>query len=235
MTHVLLIEDDSAIRLPLLRALRERDFEVSEASCGLKGLQLLVDNPPDVVVLDLGLPDIGGQELLRMLRSVSNVPVIVATARDDELDVVRVLNAGADDYVVKPFSAAQIEARCRAVLRRGNDVRRTAESDEREALRIGDLVLDPAARHATLAGEVLSLSRKEFDVLQFLAERPGVVVTKQELLAVVWKQPVLGSEKTVDTHLSWLRAKLGETATAPRFLHTVRGVGVKLTDPDEAG
>jgi DNA-binding response OmpR family regulator len=154
------------------------------------------------------------------------VALIIGTARDDEQEVVRLLDAGADDYIVKPFSAEQVDARIRAVLRRSS-------GDAPKRLEIGDLVIDAGARVATLGGEPLSLSRKEFDVLFYLAARCGSVVTKQELLAEVWDQPYGGVEKTVDTHLSWLRAKLGESASAPRFLHTVRGVGIKLVAPDD--
>jgi DNA-binding response OmpR family regulator len=197
---------------------------VLEAARGLPALQAVVDDAPEVVLLDLGLPDIDGGDLLKMLRAVSNVPLIVGTARDDEREVVRLLDAGADDYIVKPFSAEQVDARVRALLRR-------AGADVPTRVEVADLVIDEAARTAALGGEPLELSRKEFDLLLYLAQRCGRVVTKQELLAEVWSQPFGGVEKTVDTHLSWLRAKLGESASAPRFLVTVRGVGVKLVDP----
>jgi two-component system, OmpR family, KDP operon response regulator KdpE len=184
-----------------------------------------METKPDVVVLDLGLPDIDGADVLAMIRSVSAVPVIIATARDDEREVVRLLHAGADDYVVKPFGAAQIDARIRAVLRRG------ASSPADSAIRVGGLVVDPTSRQASLDGTVLDLSRKEFDLLLVLAGRAGQVVTKRELLAEVWQQAWGGADRTVDVHLSWLRRKLGETAAAPRYLHSVRGVGVRLTPP----
>jgi two-component system KDP operon response regulator KdpE len=224
MTKVLIVEDDERVRRPLAHSLTARGHRVAEASLGLPALQSVVDEPPDVVLLDLGLPDIDGGDLLKMLRAVSDVPVIVGTARDDERQIVRLLDAGADEYIVKPFSAEQVDARIRALLRRVAD--RTPR-----ILHIGELVIDAGARTATLAGEPLELSRKEFDLLYHLASHCGTVVTKQELLAEVWDQPYGGTEKTVDTHLSWLRAKLGESANAPRYLHTVRGVGVKLLDP----
>jgi DNA-binding response OmpR family regulator len=178
-----------------------------------------------VVVLDLGLPDVDGVRVLGMIREVSAVPVIVATARDDEAEMVRVLDRGADDYVVKPFSAEQLDARVRAVLRR-------SQRDEDEpALLVGELTVDRAARAATMAGQPLDLTRMEFDLLAYLAGRAGRVVTKRQLMAEVWQQPYGGADKTVDVHLSWLRRKLGETAAEPRYLQTVRGVGVKLVDP----
>jgi two-component system KDP operon response regulator KdpE len=186
----------------------------------------IVDQRPDVVVLDLGLPDIDGLELLRMLRAVSAVPVIVATARDDEREIIRTLDAGADDYVVKPYSADQLDARIRAVLRRVKG----AEADA--PIHIGGLALDTRSRVATIDGQPMDLSRKEFDLLSHLASRQGEVVSKRELLAAVWRQPYGGAEKTIDVHLSWLRSKLGESARSPRYLRSVRGVGVMLVDPD---
>jgi two-component system, OmpR family, KDP operon response regulator KdpE len=226
MAKVLIVEDDDRVRVPLVRSLTTRGHLVTEASRGLPALQSVVDSPPDVVVLDLGLPDIDGGDLLKMLRAVSGVPLIVGTARDDEQEIVRLLDAGADDYIVKPFSAEQVDARIRALLRRG-------ASAEPKRVEVGDLIVDAAARTASLKGVPLELSRKEFDLLLYLARRCGSVVTKRELLAEVWDQPYGGVEKTVDTHLSWLRAKLGESASAPRFLHTVRGVGIKLLAPPD--
>ncbi|WP_305786364.1 response regulator transcription factor [Symbioplanes lichenis] len=226
MAHLLLIEDDSAIRTNLLRALRERGHAVAASHNAMDGLQTALAERPDLVVLDLGLPDLDGREMLRMLRAVSAVPVIVATARDDEGEIVRVLDAGADDYLVKPFTAAQLEARIRAVLRRGG-----AAGGEPVALTVGGLRIDPGARTATLDGAGLDLTPREFDLLHHLAAKAGQVVTKRELLSEVWQVPYGGADKTVDVHLSWLRRKLGETAQQPRYLHTVRGVGVRLSEP----
>ncbi len=226
MAHVLLIEDDAAIRSLLSRALGERGFAVASAASGMSGLSLAVESRPDLVVLDLGLPDIDGTEVLKMLRAVSQVPVIVATARDDDPSVVAALGRGADDYMVKPFSADALEARIRAVLRRAGSA-----DTPRPVIKVAGLELDLRAREVVLGGAVLELTPKEFDLLAYLADRVGQVVTKKELLAEVWQQPYGGSDKTVDVHLSWLRRKLGETAQQPRFLHTVRGVGVKLVAP----
>jgi two-component system KDP operon response regulator KdpE len=225
VAHLLLIEDDSAIRTMLLRSLRERGHAVAASHTAMDGLQTALAERPDLVVLDLGLPDLDGKELLRMLRAVSKVPVIVATARDDEAEIVRVLDAGADDYVVKPFTAAQLDARVRAVLRRGLDKSVPA------FLEIGGLRIDPGARTVTLDGAALDLTPREFDLLHHLAGRAGQVVTKRELLSEVWQVPYGGADKTVDVHLSWLRRKLGETAQEPRYLHTVRGVGIRLSEP----
>ncbi|GGQ51700.1 response regulator transcription factor [Couchioplanes azureus] len=226
MAHLLLIEDDSAIRTTLLRALRERGHAVAASHTAMDGLRTALDERPELVVLDLGLPDLDGRELLRMLRAVSRVPVIVATARDDETEIVQVLDAGADDYIVKPFTAAQLDARVRAVLRRG-----AGPEAASAALTVGGLRIDAGARTATLDGASLDLTPREFDLLHHLAARAGQVVTKRELLSEVWQVPYGGADKTVDVHLSWLRRKLGETAQEPRYLHTVRGVGVRLSEP----
>lgn len=224
MPHILVVEDDPQVRSALLRALTERDYATSSAGTGMAGLEAAVQGRPDLVVLDLGLPDVDGHEVLRMLRAVRPVPVIVATAREDEDEIVRALNAGADDYLVKPFGAAQLDARIRAVLRR-------SENRRSGPITVGELVVDPQARTATLHGSALDLTPREFDLLCYLAERAGTVVTKRELLTEVWQLPYGGADKTVDVHLSWLRRKLGETAQEPRYLHTVRSVGVRLDAP----
>lgn len=225
MTSVLLIEDDSRIRKLAADALAAQGHDVETAAAALEGLRLAVANKPDLVILDLGLPDLDGTELLRMLRAVSQVPVIVATAREGDEHVVAALDAGADDYLIKPFSVAELEARVRAVLRRKQSA---VEAPE---VVVGELHLDRGSREATLSGGSLSLSPKEFDLLLLLAERKGDVVTKREMLAQVWRQPYGGSERTVDVHLSSLRSKLGETSKRPRYLVTVHGVGVKLVAP----
>jgi two-component system KDP operon response regulator KdpE len=162
-----------------------------------------------------------------MIRAISKVAVVVATARDDEQDIVKVLDAGADDYLVKPFGVGQIEARVRAVLRRA------VAMDERrmDPIVVGELRLDEDAHEATLDNQPLDLSRREFELLYYLAARAGQVVTKRELLTHVWRMPYGGADKTVDVHVSWLRRKLGENAQHPKYLQTIRGVGVKLAAP----
>jgi two-component system KDP operon response regulator KdpE len=227
VAQLLLIEDDLAIRTTLMRSLRERGHAVAASHTAMHGLQTALAERPELVVLDLGLPDLDGLELLRMLRAVSAVPVIVATARDDEAGIVTALDSGADDYLVKPFTAAQLDARIRAVLRRGS-----MDRTQVAAVEVGGLRIDAGARTATLDDATLDLTPREFDLLHHLASRAGQVVTKRELLSEVWQLPYGGADKTVDVHLSWLRRKLGETAQQPRYLHTVRGVGVRLSVPE---
>lgn len=227
MAQLLLVEDDATIRTSLTRALSERGHAVASAPTAMSGLRQATTDRPDLVVLDLGLPDVDGAEMLRMLRAVSGVPVIVATARDADADIVKLLDQGADDYVVKPYSAAQLDARIRAVLRRGAD-----EGDAATPTVVGGLSIDAGAREVTLDGRRLELTPREFDLLHYLAGRAGQVVSKRELLTEVWRLPYGGADKTVDVHLAWLRRKLGETAATARYLHTVRGVGVKLTAPE---
>ncbi|GAA5161374.1 response regulator transcription factor [Pseudonocardia eucalypti] len=222
-----MIEDDADVRRGFLRSLQESDFATSSAATGVAGLETAIAGRPDLIVLDLGLPDFSGEEVLRMVRAVSRVPVIVATGFDDESNIVAVLEAGADDYLVKPFGGAQLVARVRAVLRRSQEMR--VRSDTR--LVVGRLALDGARRTAELDGRPLSLAPKEFDLLYYLAGRPGEVVAKRELLTEVWRVPYSGTDKTVDVHVSWLRRKLGETARDARYLHTVRGVGLRLESP----
>lgn len=225
MPLITIIEDDASIRTALRDVLSDLGHTVRVAPAAADGLSLVTQDPGDIVVLDLGLPDVDGQQALHMLRAVSRVPVIVATARDDEAEIVRALDAGADDYIVKPFSGAQLDARIRAILRRA----RAPDVDQR--LRVGALVIDPSSRSATLEGIPLDLTRKEFDLLHYLAARSGTVVTRRELLTEVWRQPYGGADRTVDVHLSWLRRKLGESASSPRYLRVVRGVGARLVDP----
>ncbi|MEU5878310.1 response regulator transcription factor [Spirillospora sp. NPDC047279] len=225
MASVLVVEDDANVRTALIRELSARSHVVRSVGTAMDALREVTQAPPDVVILDLGLPDLDGAEVLKMLRGVSDVPVIIATARDDEPEIVRLLNAGADDYLIKPFSAEHLSARLAAVLRRSGRAGPTAE------IHVGGLRIDMDRREVSLDGASLELTRREFDLLAYLAARPGRVVARRELLAEVWRQ-AYGDDQTIDVHLSWLRRKLGETAAKPRYLHTVRGVGVRLAEPE---
>ncbi|MEU6232229.1 response regulator transcription factor [Kitasatospora sp. NPDC047058] len=241
MTSVLVVEDDPAIRASLIEVLTSHHLVVRSSPNGFGALREITRRPPDAIVLDLGLPDLDGADALRMIRGLSQVPVLVATARDDEREIIKLLHAGADDYLVKPFSGGQLVARLIAVLRRCSGPASFAAAGpgahavplpgmDQGAIVVGELSIDPTARTARLAGGDLGLTRREFDLLEFLARNAGRVVSRQLILAEVWRQPYV-DEKTVDVHLSCLRRKLGERATRPRYLHTVRGVGVKLVAP----
>ncbi|GHE37985.1 DNA-binding response regulator [Streptosporangium violaceochromogenes] len=226
MVQLLLVENDASVRTALTRALSENGHAVLSAPTAVEGLRQAIEDRPDLVLLDLGLPDLDGSKVLCMLRAVTSVPVIATTARDSEQEMVRVLDAGADDYMVKPFSVNRLDARIRAVLRRGRG-ERTGE----EAVRVGGLRMNLKAREASLDGRMLELSPREFDLLYYLTVRAGQVVSKRELLAEVWHAPFGGGDKTIDVHLAWLRRKLGETAMTPRYLRSVRGSGIKVVDP----
>jgi DNA-binding response OmpR family regulator len=225
MTSILVIEDDASIRAALERGLAERGHTVQSAATGITGLEAVLGEHPDLVLLDLGLPDVDGLTVIGMIRAASAVPIIVITAVDDDPTMVSALDAGADDYVVKPFRLDRVSARIRAVIRR------TQRGKSSEPIKVGELVIHAPTRTATLAGVELGLARREFDLLLALAERAGEVVSKRTLLTEVWQQADGGSDRTVDVHLSWLRRKLGETAAEPRYLESVRGVGVRLVDP----
>ena len=229
MATVLLVEDDHVVRGAMLRSLSDRGHAVHAVGTALDALRRVAAETPDLVVLDLGLPDLDGSDALRMLRGITDVPIIIATARDDEQSVVKLLRAGADDYMVKPFTGAHLDARITTVLRRVGRASRTTQPAVHE---VGDLRVDIGERSASLGDTALALTRKEFDLLAYLAARPGRVVSRRELLEEVWRQPSVGEDQTIDVHLYWLRRKLGESAAKPRYLRTVRGVGFRLVAPD---
>ena len=183
MPSILVVEDDDAIRSAVSRGLGERGYAVATAASGMTGLEQVLRDRPQVVLLDLGLPDVEGITLIGMIRAASAVPIIVITAQDDDPTMIRALDLGADDYVVKPFGTDQVAARIRAVLRRG-----APSEGGPEPVRVGDLMIDERSRTVTLAGSPVDLARKEFDLLLALAQRQGEVVTKRELLAEVWQQ-----------------------------------------------
>jgi two-component system response regulator RegX3 len=219
--RVLLVEDDEAIASPLVRGLEREGFAVEHRDRGADALESLDRAGTDVVLLDLGLPDVDGFELCREVRSRSPVPIIVVTARGDEIDRVVGLELGADDYVVKPFGLRELVARIRAVTRRAP---RPADSpaDEPEAR----LVIDRRTRRVTLDGEEIALTPKEFDLLALLESDAGAVCSRQDIIDRVWDPHWYGPTKTLDVHIGSLRRKLGD----PRWIETVRGVGYRLCD-----
>ena len=222
---ILLAEDDAAISDPLARALRREGYAVEVTSAGSSALGSLTGGGFDLLVLDLGLPDLDGLEICRRLRVEGNqVPVLVLTARADEVDTVVGLDAGADDYVTKPFRLAELLARVRALLRRGTqEPRGDATTSTGSGVHI-----DVESRRAWLNGEELHLTAKEFDLLRVLARDAGRVVTREQLMREVWETTWWSSTKTLDMHVSWLRRKLGDDASQPRFITTVRGVGFRF-------
>ena len=228
--RILLVEDEESITAPLSEALSREGFDTSVAGTAAGALELAGDVRPDLVLLAVMLPDGSGFDVARELRRNSRVPIIMLTARGEEADRVAGLELGADDYVVKPFSARELVARVRAVLRRA------AEAGERRpegAIAVGEVRLDTDRRSTTFRGEELELSRKEFDLLRLLMENAGSVVTRERLIDEVWDTNWFGSTKTLDVHVSGLRKKLGDDSNAPRYIHTVRGVGFRFAGADE--
>lgn len=224
----LVVEDASDIRLLLCETLRQAGFEAIGAGTAAQCLKMADSLQPDLVTLDLSLPDMDGIEVCRQLRASTNAYIIMLTARAEETDRLIGLEMGADDYMVKPFTSAHLDARLTSVLRRAG----RASRDEPTVIDAGALRVDLGQRQAYLDEQPLTLTRKEFDLLAYLAARPGRVVSRRELLEEVWRQPSVGEDQTIDVHLYWLRRKLGESAAKPRYLHTVRGVGFKFAAPD---
>ncbi|HEV2993729.1 MAG TPA: response regulator transcription factor [Acidimicrobiia bacterium] len=222
--RVLLVEDDDTIASPLVRGLERDGFAVAHAETGADARRAFAATPPDVVLLDLGLPDIDGFELCRELRHDSGVPIIVVTARGEEVDRVVGLELGADDYVVKPFGFRELVARIRAVARRG------AGHHGEVGPSVGPLAVDRRTRRALVDGHALALTPKEFDLLALLADDPGAVYSRQRILDEVWDPHWYGPTKTLDVHVASLRRKLGH----PELIETVRGVGYRLAVPEAA-
>ena len=227
---VLLVEDEASIAEPLAEAIGREGFETRVAGTAAESLALAAEIEPDLVLLDVMLPDGSGFDVCRELRQRSRVPIIMLTARGEEADRIVGLELGADDYVVKPFSAREVIARIRAVLRR---TEAPSGRDDTRPIEIGELRLDPAKREVTKDGQALELSRKEYELLALLMQNAGTVVTRQQALEDVWDTTWFGSTKTLDVHVSGLRRKLGDDSSEPRFLHTVRGVGFRFAAPDE--
>lgn len=222
-TRVLLAEDDEAIASPLARALGREGYEVTVASTGPDALKSALDDEYSLLILDLGLPELDGLEVCREVRAARpEIAVLMLTARTDEMDFVVGLDAGADDYVGKPFRMFELMARTRALLRRS-----TPASEDVEVLDAGGIRLDVTARRVTVDGEDVSLANKEFELLRYLMERAGRLLSREEILADVWGDSDLRGSKTLDMHISWLRKKIGDDG-GPRRIVTVRGVGFRF-------
>ena len=223
MISVLLVEDEQSIAEPFANALDRSGFQTSVAASAAEARAWLSEAAPDIVLLDLSLPDGDGRDICRQLRGESDVPIIMVTASGTVTDRVVGLELGADDYIVKPFAVGEVVARIRAVLRRG----RVRDGDPTD-VHLGELRLDLGARRVWVADREIELTRKEFDLLARLARDAGRVVTRETLMSDVWDLNWFGSTKTLDVHIAWLRRKLGDDSGRPSYIHTVRGVGFRL-------
>jgi len=232
---ILLVEDEPAIAEPLAESLAREGFELEVAGTAAGAVEAAGRVRPDLILLDLMLPDGSGYDVCREVRRESQVPIIMLTARGDEADRVIGLELGADDYVVKPFSAREVVARVRAVLRRTAAPAARDQGDGRQPLEVDDVRLDAATRTVTRAGAPVELTRKEFDLLHLLMANAGALVTRERLIDEVWDANWFGSTKTLDVHVSGLRKKLGDEPAAPRYIRTIRGVGFMFGTPPGAG
>jgi DNA-binding response OmpR family regulator len=219
--QLLLVEDDPSIGALVTAYLEQTGYRVAWARSGEEALSIFESLRPRLVILDIGLPGQDGFDVCRELRARSPVPVLMLTARDEEVDRVAGLEVGADDYVTKPFSPRELAARVKAVLRRAEP------APQRTRLELGDVVLDPDAREVTVAGEPIELTGKEFDLLAYLLENAGIVVSRDQLLDRVWGMSYAGGTRTVDVHVAQLRRKIGR----PDSIRTVRGSGYKAVRP----
>jgi DNA-binding response OmpR family regulator len=219
----ILIVDDEAHIVELVRLYLERDgFRVESASDGAQGLRLALELRPALIILDLMLPEVDGLEVCRQVRADSDVPIVMLTARDEDVDKIVGLELGADDYLTKPFNPRELLARVKAILRRTE----AAPRPEGKALHLGDVTVDPARREVTVAGVPVALRAKEFDLLQAFAEHKGLVLTREQLLSRVWGYDFYGETRTVDVHVAHLRKRLA--ASAGVRIETITGVGYKL-------
>jgi DNA-binding response OmpR family regulator len=230
LTSILVVDDEPVIMESLAYSLRREGYEVTVSPNGLEALELFDKINPDLVVLDVMLPGIDGLEVCRRLRTRSSVPIIMLTARGDEVDRILGLEIGADDYLPKPFSFRELLARIRSVVRR---VVLDTQSDNLGMIKIGDLVLDPIARRVQKKQQDVQLSAREFDLLDFLMRQAGRACSRQELLNRVWGEEWSGDPRTLEVHIRWLRLKVEDDPTNPVYIQTVRGYGYRFVSPDE--
>ena len=228
MARVLVVDDEPVLVDTIRYKLRREGYEVHVAGDGLEGLRLAQAAAPDIVVLDLMLPGLDGLEVCRQLRRQSTVPILMLTAKDDEVDKIVGLEVGADDYMTKPFSLHELVARIRAMLRRSRMQQAVATPDAEQPIRSGDLEVDSLQRRVLLRGGVLQLKPKQFDLLVYLMQQRGRVLTRDQLLEKVWGYTFGGDTRTVDVHMRWLREKIEDNPGSPRRLETVRGVGYRF-------
>lgn len=228
MRRVLVVDDEANLRHTLGYALRQEGYEVLTAENGEDGLATFRSAKPELVILDVMLPRIDGFEVCRRIRRESDVPILMLTARDTELDKVVGLEIGADDYLAKPFSMRELVARVRAMLRRA---RHASESEATDVIALGGLQVDVPKHRVSADGVDIGLKPREFDLLAFLMTHPGQVFNRDQILERVWGFDYAGDARTVDTHVKTLREKLGDDADRPRWVETVRGVGYRFKEP----
>ena len=229
MTHILLIDDDSLITEPLARTLRQGGYQVSIANNGRDGLRKALEVKPDLVVLDILMPQMDGWAVCRALREQSVVPILMLTALGEEVDRILGLELGADDYLTKPFSTRELIARIRALLRRVKFDQADSQPVSR-SLTIGEITLDLDSRRVFKSEEELHLRYKEFELLSLLMSRAGQVVTRADLFDRVWGTDWLGDTRTLDVHIRWLRQKIEKNPSKPHYVQTVRGVGYRFAE-----
>ena len=230
---ILLVEDDEVIAEPLIFGLQSEGFQVLHSTNGEAGLDMAREVQPDLVLLDVMLPGMDGYAVCRVLRQESTVPILMITARGQEMERVMGLELGADDYIVKPFSFRELLARVRAALRRRQLDRGAGPAHDR--LVVGDLVLDRTAREVLRGGHPVDMTQREFDLLRTLMEHSGEALWRQDLLDEVWGVDWIGDVRTLDVHIRWLREKVEDDPSAPRYIQTVRGYGYRFTDPTARG
>jgi DNA-binding response OmpR family regulator len=230
MATILLVEDETILANTLRYNFEHEGYTVLVAADGVQALELARQKQPDLLILDVMLPRLDGFSVCRILRSESDVPIIMLTARQDEIDRIAGLELGADDYVVKPFSLGELLARTRAILRRG---RREEEARQREVLQAAELKVDTGSRRVWRGTQEIALSAKEFDLLVCLMRNRGLALSRDLLLERVWGYDFLGDSRTVDVHVRWLREKIEPDPSQPVFIHTVRGTGYRFEAPSD--
>ncbi len=227
---IIVVEDDRALADVLSYNLTREGYQVLTASDGVRALELARERRPDLVLLDIMLPGMSGLEVCRVLRKETRVPILMLTAKDSEIDKVVGLEIGADDYVTKPFSMRELMARVRALIRRAEITEPPSVPEAEPIVTFAGVVIDAARRRVTLAGSLLNLTPKEFDLLTFLARNKGIVFSREQLLEKVWGYDYPGDTRTVDVHIRWLREKIEADPKRPAHLVTIRGVGYKLEE-----
>lgn len=231
MTRILIVEDEESYREPLVYQLTREGYEVSAAATGEEGLELFTHGGIDLVLLDLMLPGIDGTTLCRRIREQSRVPIIMLTAKSTEIDKVVGLEIGADDYVTKPYSFRELLARIRAVLRRNQNAQQQGSADDDVPLTCGDIVMRVGQHQVIVRGESVFFPLKEFELLEYLMQNKGRVLTRHQLIDRIWGADYVGDTKTLDVHVKRVRAKIEEEPSCPKYLSTVRGLGYKIDEP----